>query len=141
ASVPAISAETLKEMTRVPSSDEFEGRAPGTPGEEKTLAYLVEKFQAAGLQPGNPIGPDGSASWFQDVPLVEITAENYSPLTVTGKGAPLSFAHARDFVATTYRVVPRIDLADSELVFVGYGINAPEKGWNDYAGLDMRGKT
>ena len=133
--LPDISVETMKEVTRTLSTDEFEGRAPGTPGEEKTLAYLVEKFQAAGLQPGN------KGSWFQDVPLVEVTGEKFSPLTVSGKGPQLSFAYGKEFVGTTYRVTPNIDLKDSELVFVGYGINAPEKGWNDYAGLDMRGKT
>ena len=132
---PDISVETMKEVTRTLSGDDFEGRAPGTPGEAKTLTYLVEKFQAAGLQPGN------KGSWFQDVPLVEITGQAYSPLTVTGgKGAPLSFTYARDFVANSYRVTPKTDLRNSELVFVGYGINAPEKGWNDYAGVDMRGK-
>ena len=73
-----ISEATLKEVTRTLSLDEFEGRAPGTPGEEKTLAYLVEQFERAGLQPGN----DGS--WFQDVPLVEITASNHEPLTIAG---------------------------------------------------------
>jgi Zn-dependent M28 family amino/carboxypeptidase len=135
APVPDISVETMKAVTRTLSQDSFEGRAPGTPGEAKTLAYLVAKFRAAGLQPGN------KGSWFQDVPLVEITGENYSPLTVSGNGKALSFAYGSDFVGTTYRVVPRIDLGDSELVFVGYGINAPEKGWNDYAGIDMRGKT
>jgi Zn-dependent M28 family amino/carboxypeptidase len=137
--VPEISVETMKEVTRTLADDSFEGRAPGTPGEEKTLAYLVQKFQAAGLQPGN------KGSWFQDVPLVEITGENYSPLKITAQRArgfvPLSFAYGNDFVGATYRVVPNIDLKDSELVFVGYGINAPEKGWNDYAGIDMRGKT
>ena len=126
-----ISEATMKEVTRVLSSDEFEGRAPGTPGEAKTLAYLVEQFEAAGLQPGN------NGSWFQDVPLVEITASNFRPLTIGGK----SYAFARDWVGVTYREVPRMDLADSEVVFVGYGINAPEKGWNDYEGIDMRGKT
>jgi Zn-dependent M28 family amino/carboxypeptidase len=131
AAVPDISADTMKEVTRTLSEDSFEGRAPGTPGEEKTLAYLVKKFQAAGLQPGN------AGSWFQDVPLVEIGGENYSPLKVGN----LSFGYGSDFVAATYRFVPKIDLKDSELVFVGYGINAPEKGWNDYAGIDMRGKT
>ena len=133
-SIP-ISAQTLQDVTRILSSDEFEGRAPGTAGEAKTLGYLVEKFHAAGLRPGN------HGSWFQDVPLVEITGSNYSPLTISGGKAPLSFAYGRDFVATSFRAAPRTDLKDSELVFVGYGINAPEKGWNDYAGIDMRGKT
>jgi Zn-dependent M28 family amino/carboxypeptidase len=133
--VPEISLETMREMTRLLSSDEFEGRAPGTAGEDKTLAYLVERFSEAGLQPGN------KGSWFQDVPLVEISGRDHSPLAMAGTAEPMSFAYGRDYVAVTYRVMPEIDLQDSELVFVGYGINAPEKGWNDYAGIDMRGKT
>ena len=130
-----LSVETMKEVVRTLSSDEFEGRAPGTAGEEKSLAFIVEKFRAAGMQPGN------KGSWFQEVPLVEITPDHYTPLAITGGTKPLSFAYGKDFVGSTYRVTPRIDLKDSELVFVGYGINAPEKGWNDYAGVDMRGKT
>jgi Zn-dependent M28 family amino/carboxypeptidase len=135
---PQISIESMKEMTRTLSSDEFEGREPGTPGEEKTLAYLVEKFTEAGLQPGN------NGSWFQDVPLVEITGGNYAPLTVSNLpqgAAPLTFQPNSDWVGVTYREEPRTELEDSELVFVGYGIVAPEKGWNDYEGIDMRGKT
>jgi Zn-dependent M28 family amino/carboxypeptidase len=133
--VPQISVETMREVTRVLSLDEFEGRAPGTVGEEKTLAYLVEQFAQAGLQPGN------GGSWFQDVPLVEISGRDFTPLAVTGGAEDLSFGFGSDYVAVTYRVTPEIDLADSELVFVGYGIVAPEKGWNDYEGIDMRGKT
>ena len=133
--VPEIRLETMREMTRTLASDEFEGRAPGTAGEEKTLAYLVEKFAEAGLEPGN------NGSWFQDVPLVEITGRDFSPLAITGASAPLSFAYGSDYVAVTYRITPGIALEDSEMVFVGYGINAPEKGWNDYAGIDMHGKT
>ncbi|HEY6816336.1 MAG TPA: M28 family peptidase [Croceibacterium sp.] len=127
----AISETTLKEVTRTLSLDEFEGRAPGTAGEEKTVAYLAEQFARAGLEPGN------AGSWFQDVPLVEITASNHEPLTIAGA----SYAIAQDWVGVSYREVPRIDLDQSEIVFVGYGIVAPEKGWNDYAGVDMRGKT
>jgi Zn-dependent M28 family amino/carboxypeptidase len=131
----AISIETMKEVTRTLSDDSFEGRMPGTPGEEKTLAYLTQKFAAAGLQPGN------NGSWFQDVPLVEIEGKNYSRLEVAGTGRGLSFGFGDEWVGVSYREVPRTELKDSELVFVGYGINAPERGWNDYAGIDMRGKT
>ncbi|OCC23893.1 peptidase M28 [Croceicoccus estronivorus] len=130
-----ISIGTMQEVTRTLSSDAFEGRAPGTAGEDKTLAYLVERFTAAGLQPGN------SGSWFQDVPLTEITASNYDPLVIEGGTEPLRYDFGTDWVGVTYRTQQRIDLTGSELVFVGYGVNAPEKGWNDYAGIDMRGKT
>ena len=128
---PQISEATMKEVTRTLSLDEFEGRAPGTPGEEKTLAYLVRQFERVGLQPGN------NGSWFQDVPLVEITATGHEALRIGGQ----EYAHGTDWVGVTYREQARTDLEPSEIVFVGYGINAPEKGWNDYAGIDMRGKT
>ncbi|MGX7927446.1 M28 family metallopeptidase [Tsuneonella sp. HG094] len=131
-----LSEATIKAVTERLASDEFEGRAPGTPGEEKTIAYLIEQFQKAGLKPGN------NGSWTQRVPLVEITGQNYGPLTVTGKdGKAQSFTYGSDWVGATYRENAQVDLKDSELVFVGYGIVAPEKGWNDYAGLDMKGKT
>lgn len=133
--LPAMPMDVMKEATRTLSSDEFEGRAPGTPGEAKTLAYLVDQFQKAGLQPGN------NGSWFQDVPLVAITAQNVSPLTFTGGSQPMSLKYGPEFVAGTYRVTPSIAVKDSPVVFVGYGINAPEKGWNDYAGVDVKGKT
>jgi Zn-dependent M28 family amino/carboxypeptidase len=135
--VPAMADTTMKEVTKTLSSDAFEGRSPGSPGEEKTTAYLVEKFKAAGLVPG---GKDGS--WFQNVPLLEITAKNVSPITVkTRIGKSLTFKYGDDFVAGSYREQSRIDVKDSDIVFVGYGINAPEKGWNDYAGVNVKGKT
>ena len=132
---PHISVQTLKDVTRTLSSDAYEGRKPTTPAEEKATAYIVERFKAAGLKPGN------HGSWFQPVPLVELTAQNVSPLTFTGGKAPVSLAYRSDLVIATYRVVPKIDIDNSDVVFVGYGINAPERGWNDYAGLDVHGKT
>lgn len=130
-----ISEETMREVTRVLSGDDFEGRMPGTVGEEKTLAYLIERFKAAGLQPGN------GDSWLQEVPLMEITGSGHAPLTITGGKAPLAFDFAKDWVGVTFREDTATRIAGSEMVFVGYGINAPEKGWNDYAGLDVKGKT
>lgn len=130
-----ISEATMKEITRVLSSDEFEGRMPGSAGEEKTLAYLIERFKAAGLNPGN------GNSWLQEVPLVEITGKNHAPLSISGGKTALSYQHGAQWVGVTYREEAATKLADSELVFVGYGINAPEKGWNDYEGVDVTGKT
>jgi Zn-dependent M28 family amino/carboxypeptidase len=131
---PEISVETLKEVTRELSSDAFEGRAPTTPGEFKTLEYIEERFAVAGLQPGN------KGSWRQPVKLVETTAEP-TPLRITGGKAPLVLNYRADMVANSYQVQPKIELKGSEIVFVGYGINAPERGWNDYAGVDVKGKT
>lgn len=133
--VPALSLQTMQDVVGKLASDEFEGRAPGTAGEEKTVALLIERFKAAGLEPGN------KGSWTQDVPLVEITAKNVSPLTFTGGKSDLSLSYGDQFVAGSYRVQPKSEVKDSDVVFVGYGINAPEKGWNDYAGLDVKGKT
>ncbi|MEN3748023.1 M28 family metallopeptidase [Sphingomonas sp. HF-S3] len=131
-----ISVDTLKTITQKLSSDEFEGRAPATPGEEKTVAYLIERMKAAGLQPGN------KGSWVQDVPLVELTAQNVSPLNFTGgTGDPISLNYRSDMVIGTYRVTPQTRIKDSDVVFVGYGIHAPERGWDDYAGVDVKGKT
>ena len=132
---PAISVETLKTVTQVLSSDAYEGRAPTTPAEAKTVAYIVERMKAAGLKPGN------KGSWTQDVPMVEITATNVQPYVFTGGKAPVSLAYRTDMVAGTYRVAPKSAVANSDVVFVGYGITAPEKGWDDYAGIDVKGKT
>jgi Zn-dependent M28 family amino/carboxypeptidase len=130
------STDTMKAVVREISSDAYEGRAPGSAGEEKTLAYLVAQFQKLGLKPGN------KGSWFQDVPLVEITAQNVSALSFTGGKTTVSASYGPEMVIATYRTnQPHIALKDSPVVFVGYGINAPEKGWNDYAGLDVKGKT
>ena len=139
ASTPAISVQTLKDVTKTLSSDAYEGRKPVSPAEKKTTEYLVQRFKAAGLKPGNPGGPGGG--WFQDVPLVEMTAENVSPMTIAGGKTPLSLTYRDDVVVKSYRVTPTIALKDSPVVFVGYGINAPERGWNDYAGVDVKGKT
>ncbi|KTE21761.1 peptidase M28 [Sphingopyxis sp. H050] len=133
--VPELSLATLQDVTKELSSDAYEGRAPGTPGEEKTVAYIIKKYEEAGLKPGN------NGKWTQDVPLVEITAKNATPLTFTGGKTPVTAQYAKDYVAFSYRVQPKTEVKDSDVVFVGYGINAPEKGWNDYAGLDVKGKT
>jgi len=132
---PAISVATLRSVTKTLSSDAFEGRAPTTPGETKTVAYLIAQMKKVGLKPGN------KGSWTQDVPLVDMTASPDMALTINGGNKPLRFAYKTDFIAATYQVVPHSEIRDSEMVFVGYGINAPEKGWNDYAGLDVKGKT
>jgi Zn-dependent M28 family amino/carboxypeptidase len=133
--LPAISVDTLKDVTKTLSSNAFEGRAPTTPAEAKATGFIVERMKAAGLKPGN------NGSWFQDLPLIELTAQNMTPMTFTGGKAPVSLTYRTDMVLATYRVTPMVDIKDSDVMFVGYGINAPEKGWNDYAGVDVKGKT
>jgi Zn-dependent M28 family amino/carboxypeptidase len=135
-SVPALSEQTMKDVVKELSLDSYEGRAPGSAGEEKTVAYLIDKFKAAGLEAGN------KGSWTQDVPLVEITAKNVSALSIADKaGKAMSFAYGREYVVGSYRETPRTEVKQSDMVFVGHGIVAPEKGWNDYAGVDVKGKT
>lgn len=130
-----ISQATMVDITRELSSDKFDGRMPGTEGEELTVALLTERFEAAGLEPGN------NGSWVQDVPLVEITGKNFAPLTITNGETDMVFDFGSEWVGVTYREDAQTQLASSELVFVGYGINAPERGWNDYDGVDVTGKT
>jgi Zn-dependent M28 family amino/carboxypeptidase len=134
--VPALSEKTMQDVTRELSLDTYEGRAPGSIGEEKTVAYLISKFKAAGLEPGN------NGSWTQDVPLIEITAQNVSPLRIADRnGKAMSFAYGSDYVIGSYRETPKTEIKQSDMVFVGHGIVAPEKGWNDYASVDVKGKT
>jgi len=117
------------------SSDEFGGRGPASPGEQMTVDFLVQEFTAMGLVPGN------GDSWTQDVPLVALTVQGAPALTIAGGGDSETFAWVDDHVAWTKRVTESVSLDDSELVFVGYGVVAPEFGWNDYAGVDVAGKT
>ncbi len=135
AAPPAISIDTLKTVTKTLSSDAFEGRAPTTAGEAKTIAYIEAQFKAAGIKPGN------KGKWLQDVPMVEITAKPDAVINIAGGKAPITLNYKTDMAVMSYRVVPKTDIKSSELVFVGYGINAAERGWNDYAGVDVKGKT
>ena len=132
---PLIDTALMKAMVQKLSSDELEGRAPSTAAEPKVLDYIIAQFKAAGLKPGN------KGKWLQDVPTVEITAQTPSDLIINGRAAPMRFEFGNDFVAASYRVTPKTEIRESEMVFVGYGINAPELGWNDYAGVNMKGKV
>lgn len=136
---PPLSPQALTEHIRVLASDEFEGRAPGTPGEDLTLQYLQRAFAAAGLEPGVRL-PDGQRSWLQETTLVAATLTNTPTLTLTGADGARQYEYATQFSAWTRRLDPTVDIQNAPLVFVGYGINAPELGWNDYEGVDVRGK-
>jgi len=131
----SITADDLSKDVEILSSDEFEGRAPASKGEERTIAFLQEEFEKLGLKPGN------GESFFQEVPLVELTVDPSAKLEIKGKRTSSVFAYGNEFMAWTLRVVDQVALADSEMVFVGYGIVAPEYDWNDYEGLDVKGKT
>jgi len=130
----AITEAAYRAQIESLSADEMEGRGPGTPGEQRTVEYLEEQFLELGLQPAN------GGSFRQDVALVEITATDPQLSFVKGASG-MTLAFGDDMVIGTRRVRPESSIKDSEIVFVGYGIVAPEYGWNDYAGVDMRGKT
>ena len=136
AELPDIdTAAALRHIERL-ASDEFEGRGPGSAGEEKTVAYLTEQFKALGLEPGNPDG-----TYVQQVPLVGLTPSGHSPLAVKKGAVTERFTSNTDVVAFSPRVADQIAVSDSEMVFVGYGVQAPEYQWDDFKGLDVKGKT
>ncbi len=131
----SINTQDLSKHIRTISSDEFEGRLPSSRGEEKTIRYIKGEFEKLGLEPGN------GDSYFQEVPLVSITVDPDTELVVQGGGNPHTFAYGKECMVSTRREMETVSLKNSEMVFVGYGIVAPEYNWNDYEGLDVRGKT
>lgn len=130
-----IEPEQVLAHIKVLASDAFEGRGPGTAGEQKTVAYLTEQLRGMGLKPGNPDG-----TYVQDVPLVGFRATRLKG-TINTRGGPIPLSFPEDFVAVSRRMVPAVEVGPSDVVFVGYGVVAPEYGWDDYKGLDVRGKT
>jgi Zn-dependent M28 family amino/carboxypeptidase len=134
AAAESIRSEDLLRHIKVLASDDFEGRGPGTRGEDISVRYLVEQFKNTGLKPGHPDG-----TFIQKVPLMGVTAASSVNIQVAGK--PLALALPGDCIATSLRFEPEIKVSDSEVIFVGYGIEAPEYGWDDYKDVDVRGKT
>ena len=129
-----ISGETMLESIRKLSSDEFEGRSPGSAGEELTVNYLIQEYKRLGLKPGNPDG-----TFVQKVPLVGATTEYKANFENHGHRSVL--IANKDIVATSHQLVSGVEVKQSELIFVGYGVVAPEFGWDDYKDVDVRGKT
>ncbi len=134
AALAAISAEDMLKHVNVLASDEFEGRAPGSHGEDLSVAYISAQFKALGLAPGSPDG-----TYVQEVPLAGVTSTPTATFTVGGKTTALSYPD--DFVASSERLQPEVKVENSDVVFVGYGVVAPEYGWDDYKDVDVRGKT
>ncbi|GAB3195143.1 M28 family metallopeptidase [Pontibacter aydingkolensis] len=130
----SITAADILRHTTVLASDAFEGRSPATPGEDSTVNYLTRQFRQMGLQPGNPDG-----TYVQEVPMFGYTPQPTATIKSGGKSINLNFP--TDYVAVTRQYVPSVNVANSELVFVGYGIVAPEYGWDDYKEVDVKGKT
>lgn len=131
----SISKDSYIEHIKTLSSDEFEGRMPFTEGEKKTITYIKDQFEELGLKPGN------KESFFQEVPMVEISSTPPKTLTITGEKGGLSLSYLDDFVMGSRRQNDLVEVKNSELVFAGFGIVAPEYNWNDYEGLDVKGKT
>ena len=130
----SIVANDIMQHTKVLSSDEYEGRGPGTKGEELSVKYITEQYQRLGLKPGNPDG-----TYVQKVPLAGFAAQPTASFSAGGKKIDLEFP--KDYVAVSRRFVPESKVENSDIVFVGYGVVAPEYGWDDYKGVDVRGKT
>ena len=133
AQVPPIDAAAIREDVRTLSSDGFQGRGPGERGETMTLAFLRSQFEAAGLAPGGPNG-----SWFQDVPLIRVDSRD-RVFTLSVNGIALPLQQTRDWSVSGSHG-GHAAITNAPLVFVGFGISAPELGWDDYAGLDVKGK-
>lgn len=129
----SLQAADLMKHIKTLSSDEFEGRAPGTSGEEMTVRYLSEQFKAMGLKPGNPDG-----TWVQQVPLAGFTPKTELSFKAGGKSMKVDRA---DYLARSLRYVPEVTVENSDVVFVGYGVVAPEYDWDDFKGVDVKGKT
>ena len=134
-SLAAITEEDMKDYISVLASDDFQGRAPSTEGEEKTISYMAEQFKQLGLKPAN------GDSFFQEVSLVKLTADPSMKLDISGGKGTFSLNFSEEFIGGTPQISEFVKINNSEIVFVGYGINSPENGWNDYEGLDVKGKT
>src|ERR1700720_4849002 len=130
----AITPDGLLAHIKILSSDEFEGRAPGTKGEELSIKYISDQFKAIGLKPGDPDG-----SYTQEVPLTGIKSDPKMSFAIGGNTTELKYPD--DYVASSARLQNEIKIDNADVVFVGYGIVAPEYGWDDYKNVDVTGKT
>ncbi len=134
-SAPAISAQRLSDMTRELASDAYAGRAPGGPGEQKTIDFIVGQFKALGLEPAG----DGGG-WTQAVPLWRYQTQPGGAFTLTAAGRSTTLQTQADLRIETQRPVERVAIRAAPLVFIGYGVSAPERGWDDFKGVDLKGK-
>ena len=130
-----VSAPNLVDTVKTLTLPVFEGRAPGTKGEDVTIGYLIGRLQALGLEPA---GPDGQ--WTQDVPLLHTQLENNAPLRIDVGAKQIEWRLGQQYYASTLRPDDRAVIASAPMVFVGYGVSAPERGWDDFKGVDLKGK-
>jgi Zn-dependent M28 family amino/carboxypeptidase len=138
----SFSTARLNEHIKILGSDAFEGRGPATEGETKTVNYLIQQFQAAGLQPGGDPQPDGTRKWTQDVPLLQADLVGDPVVTVNTPAGPMRLTQGNEIaVRAPQNGQSQINLANAPLVFAGYGVAAPERNWDDFKGQDVRGKV
>ena len=130
-----ITADSVMSHIKVLASDEYEGRGPGTRGEELSINYIADQFKKVGLEPGNTDG-----TYFQKVPLVGISTQQDAVMNVKASGKDMKLRYREDFVGRSVRIVEKTGF-DADMVFVGYGVVAPEYGWDDYKNVDVRGKV
>lgn len=136
----AVDPAKLSAHVKILASDAYEGRAPATPAEQKTVAYITEQMKAAGLQPGGDL-KNGTRAWTQDVPLAQFNIEGPMDVSVTAAGQKHALAQGKDIaIRAAATNIDRVQIKDAPLVFLGYGVTAPERKWDDYQGIDMHGK-
>ena len=133
---PHVDMARMSDIPRTLASDEFQGRAPGTPGEDKTIPDLIAQFKAAGLEPAGENG-----GWTQEVPMIRTQLGAPATVAVTQAGATTALRYPDDIYMSTVRATDAVKIANAPMVFVGYGVNAPERGWDDFKGVDLRGKV
>src|SRR3954469_7242732 len=135
ASWAPVDPQRLSDWTRQLASDDFQGRAPGTEGETRTVAWLTTQFRALGLEPGGENG-----GWTQMVPLVRTQVPAQASFSVASHGQNIQLQSPRDIYVSTVRETDRVRIENAPMVFVGYGVTAPERGWDDFGGVDLHGK-
>jgi Zn-dependent M28 family amino/carboxypeptidase len=140
ATTPRFDSQRLSQDVKILASDEFEGRAPDTPGEVKTVDYLIKQFKAAGLKPGGDV-VGGKHIWTQDVPLARFEIKGPVQVTLSDGAATRKLTQGNEIaVRAAMNGMKRVDIEHAPLVFVGYGVTAPERNWDDFKGVDLKGK-
>ncbi|MGZ5200203.1 MAG: M28 family metallopeptidase [Telluria sp.] len=140
ATPPRIDANRIKQDVKVLSSDAFEGRGPNTAGETKTVDYLIKQFKAAGLQPGGDLA-GGKRSWTQDVPLGRFEITGPVQVSISDGKQTVNLTQGNEIaIRPAENGQTQVDIANAPLVFVGYGVTAPERNWDDFKGMDLKGK-
>jgi Zn-dependent M28 family amino/carboxypeptidase len=137
----AVDVGRIMTDIKVLSSDAFEGRAPATEGETKTVAYLIEQMKAAGLQPAGDKQADGTRAWTQDVPLVRSATKGPVNVSVTAGGQTKAWTQGQEIAIRATMIGDHLTVKDAPVVFVGYGVKAPERNWDDFKGVDLKGKV